>query len=360
MSVSKIVLTGGPCAGKTTALSIIEQKLTEKGYKVIVVSESATEMMQSGFSSSDLGVKDFENYIIDWQIAKENIAFQAADHFQKAIILLDRGIPDCMAYMNKNDYIDALKRHGLSLQETLNRYDAVFHLVTTADGAEKFYTCANNTVRKEKDLESARKSDKATQNAYIGHPHLRVIDNETDFSGKITKLCSEIFNALGEPVPLEIERKFLIQKPTDEKLKQLGAVEQKITQAYLTPNGKTERRIRQRGTDSDFTYYYTEKTTLSDLKRIERERKITKNEYLNLLTEAKKILHKNRWCFLQNGLYFELDTFDDASDKALLEIELNQENQQIKLPDWCQIIKEVTNDSNYRNTAIAQNGFPKG
>ena len=45
MSISKIVLTGGPCAGKTTALSMIEQKLTEKGYKVIIVTESATEMM---------------------------------------------------------------------------------------------------------------------------------------------------------------------------------------------------------------------------------------------------------------------------------------------------------------------------
>ena len=32
--VGKIVLTGGPCAGKTTALSTIEQELTDRGYRV--------------------------------------------------------------------------------------------------------------------------------------------------------------------------------------------------------------------------------------------------------------------------------------------------------------------------------------
>lgn len=359
MSISKIVLTGGPCAGKTTALSMIEQKLTEKGYKVIIVTESATEMMLSGFSPADLGDKDFENYLIDWQLAKENIAVEAAKHYPKAILLLDRGIPDCIAYMNKSDYLDALNNRGLSVERALNRYDAVFHLVTAADGAEKFYTCENNAARKEKDLDSAREADKKTQKAYIGHPHLRIIGNETDFTSKLAKLTSEIFSVLGEPVPLEIERKFLIEKPSDEELQNLGAVKQKITQAYLSPRGKTERRIRQRGTDSDYTYYYTEKTALSPLKRIERERKISKNEYLNLLTEAQKILHKDRWCFLDKGLYFELDTFNGVQDQALLEIELNQENQEIILPSWCKIIKEVTNSPDYRNITIAEKGFPK-
>ncbi len=359
MSVIKLVLTGGPCAGKTTALSTIEQKLSEKGYKVIIVSECATEMMLAGFSANELGAKDFENFIIDWQIEKEKIAFRAAQHFPKAVVVLDRGIPDCKAYMEEQDYLDALKRHQLSPEQTLNRYDAVFHLITAANGAEKFYTCENNAMRKEKDLDVARTADIKTQAAYIGHPHLRIIDNKTDFAGKISKLCAEVFTVLGEPVPLEIERKFLIERPSEEQLKKCGAVAQTITQAYLTPRGQTERRIRQRGTKSDFTYYYTEKTALSPTKRIERERKISKNEYLDLLTEAQKILHKTRWCFLDQGLYFELDTFADAPDKALLEIELNQENQEIKLPPWCHLIKEVTDNPAYRNTTIAEIGFPK-
>ena len=46
--VGKIVLTGGPCAGKTTALARIEQDLSEKGYHVFVVGESATELIKGG------------------------------------------------------------------------------------------------------------------------------------------------------------------------------------------------------------------------------------------------------------------------------------------------------------------------
>lgn len=42
------VLTGGPCSGKTTALSIIEQQLSKRGYYVLVVPESATELINSG------------------------------------------------------------------------------------------------------------------------------------------------------------------------------------------------------------------------------------------------------------------------------------------------------------------------
>lgn len=359
MSVNRIVITGGPCGGKTTCLSTLEQKLTQAGYKVIVVNEAATEMMLSGFSIPELGVKKFENLLVDWQVAKEDIALQAAETYKKSVIIFDRGIPDCMAYMDKNDYLEAIQRHHLTPESVNARYDAVLHLVTAADGAEKFYTCANNLARQEKDYDSARLADKKTQQAYVGHPHLRIIDNSTDFANKVQRLCGEVFSALGEPVPLEIERKFLIKRPGDEFLKHQGATQQKITQAYLTPRGQTERRIRQRGTDSDFTYYYTEKTALSPLKRIERERKISKNEYLNLLTEAQQILHKNRWCFLDQKLYFELDTFEDNPELALLEIELTQENQEIKLPKWCQVIKEVTEDSNYRNTSIAEKGFPK-
>ena len=35
MGFSKIVITGGPCAGKTTGLSYVERELTKLGYKVV-------------------------------------------------------------------------------------------------------------------------------------------------------------------------------------------------------------------------------------------------------------------------------------------------------------------------------------
>ena len=49
--VAKVVLTGGPCAGKTSALSKIESYFTERGYKVLIVGESATEIIKSGIKT---------------------------------------------------------------------------------------------------------------------------------------------------------------------------------------------------------------------------------------------------------------------------------------------------------------------
>ena len=48
VNVTRILLTGGPCAGKTTALAAIQQDLTQLGYKVLVVPEAATLIMKGG------------------------------------------------------------------------------------------------------------------------------------------------------------------------------------------------------------------------------------------------------------------------------------------------------------------------
>ena len=158
---------------------------------------------------------------------------------------------------------------------------------------------------------------------------------------------------------MEIERKFLIERPSEQVLLAHGAVPQKIVQAYLKPKDHVERRIRERGDENGFSCFYTEKKSISPTKRIEKEEKISQSKYMSLLTEAEHILTKTRWCFLEKGQYFELDIFDSVPDKALLEIELTNENQQISFPDWCKKIKEVTDLDEYRNYSIAQEGFPK-
>ena len=68
--VSKIVLTGGPCAGKTSALTKIEEELTEKGYKVFIVGESATELIKGGikpFGNNSIDCLDFQRIILKYQ-----------------------------------------------------------------------------------------------------------------------------------------------------------------------------------------------------------------------------------------------------------------------------------------------------
>ena len=72
--VGKIVLTGGPCAGKTTALSRIEQDLSENGYHVFVVGESATELIKGGikpFGDKPFDLVLFQKLILKYQLHPE-------------------------------------------------------------------------------------------------------------------------------------------------------------------------------------------------------------------------------------------------------------------------------------------------
>ena len=48
MEITKIVITGGPCAGKTTAMSWIQNAFIKKDYAVLFVPETATELISGG------------------------------------------------------------------------------------------------------------------------------------------------------------------------------------------------------------------------------------------------------------------------------------------------------------------------
>ena len=160
---------------------------------------------------------------------------------------------------------------------------------------------------------------------------------------------------MGIPTPIETERKFLIAKPSNEILLAFGSVQLDIIQTYLTRNNPdTERRIRQRGSNGEYSYFYTEKRTISPTQRVEVEKKISKDEYLSLLAEGEKTVRKKRYCFLYKNQYFELDIYPDWEDTAILEIELMDENQQIELPPELTLIKEVTGDPSYLNANLAR------
>lgn len=352
----EFVLTGGPCAGKTTALSVIEQVLTAKGYKVMIVPETATELINSGITPWELGQNVFQDILTNRSLNKEKTTREAARILCKdTVIIYDRGLMDGKAYTELENFIEILSHNLITYTDARDQYDAVFHLVTAAEGAEESYTLANNKARTETP-EQARKADLKTRNAWVGHPHLRVIDNSTPFKEKIDRLIKEVFSVMGLPVPVEIERKYLIKKPDLAMLETTeGVVKTNILQTYLkTTTPGIERRVRQRGDGSSFSYYYTEKITLSDLSRQETERKITVQEYLSFLLEGEKKLRKDRYCFVYENQYFELDIYPDWEDEAILEIELTEETQEVDIPNWIQVIREVTGDFNYKNVNLAK------
>ena len=360
VKISKIVLTGGPCAGKTTALTWINNYFSKRGYTVLFVPETATELITNGVAPWTCGTNyDYQTFQMKLQKVKEQIFDDAARTMKsdKIIIVCDRGILDNKAYMKDVEFKRLLKEFGTNETKERDSYDAVFHLVSAAKGKQEVYTLANNAARTES-VEDAKKLDDKIISAWTGHPHFRIIDNSTEFEEKLERLLKEIASFLGEPEPFEIERKFLIAYPNIKELENMpNCTKVDITQTYLKSEGDTERRVRSRGIDGDYLYYLTEKRKISNLKRIETERKLTQDEYLALLMESDNKLHtihKTRFCLSENNQYFEIDIYPEWDNQAIMEIELSSEDETIKTPGFIKIIKEVTDDESYKNYQMAK------
>ena len=360
MQIQKIVITGGPCAGKTTALSWIANDLPQKGYRVVFVPETATELIGGGITPWGCGTNlDYQRCQMELQLEKERLFERGARTIpaDKVLIICDRGTMDNKAYMTKEEFEQILRELHTSEVELRDRYDAVFHLVTAAKGATEAYTLANNAARYET-VEQAVALDDRIVAGWMGHPHLRIIDNTTNFEKKLERLLHEILSFLGEPEPLEMERKFLIEYPDISWLeRQPNCRKVDITQTYLLSNPGEEVRVRQRGYDGNYTYYETRKKPIDGLKRVELERKLTRKEYLKRLVKAdpnKRTIRKTRYCLMYQGQYFEIDVYSFWSDRAVVEIELSDEHAPVTLPPELKIIREVTDDPAYRNAAMAQ------
>ena len=341
--VVKIVITGGPCAGKSTAMSWIQNAFTAKGYEVLFVPETATELINGGVAPWTCGSNlDYQKGQMKLQLEKEKVFGNAAASMkaERVLIVCDRGALDNKAYMTLAEYnavLDHLKTNEIELRDN---YDAVFHLVTAETPAQ------------------ARELDDRLISAWTGHPHLRVIDNSTGFEEKMKRLIAEISNFLGEPEPYEIERRFLIEYPDIAGLEaDPNCRRVEIIQTYLRSEPGVEVRIRQRGADGQYIYYKTVKKPISDMKRIEIEERLSQAEYLSLMMEADtsmRQIRKTRFCLTYEGQYFEIDVYPFWQDKAIAEIELGDEEQEISFPKFLKVIREVTGEEKYKNSYLAK------
>ena len=356
MRLHKIVITGGPCAGKTTALSWIQNAFSRRGYRVLFISETATELISGGVAPWTCGSNvDYQKGQVSLQLAKEAVFERAARTMDadKILIICDRGALDNKAYMTKEEWqqvLDALGRNEVDLRDT---YDAVFHLVTAAKGANSAYTLANNAARYETEQEACDLDDRIIA-SWTGHPHLRIIDNSTDFEAKLERLLAEMVSFLGDPDPFEVEHKYLIEYPDLEMLESLPyCTKVEIVQTYLISQPGTQIRIRRRGSDGHYIYYRSEKRHLTDTRRVELEERLTEDEYKKELKNADpevSPIHKTRYCLAEKNRYYEIDIYPQWKHQAILEIESRQE---VALPDYIKVIREVTGDKSYSNFALA-------
>lgn len=162
---------------------------------------------------------------------------------------------------------------------------------------------------------------------------------------------------------IETERKFLIEMPERETLNsQTDLRVRQMVQTYLEYRGNTERRVRKIEESGVISYIYTEKRPIDGVKisRFEEEREISAEEYEELMSERVSELTKTRCSFPYRGHIVEIDVYpyeiggDALVGKAVLEVELSDENESFDLPEWIRVIKELTGTREFSNKALAK------
>ena len=362
--IKRIVLTGGPCAGKTTALVKVTEHFTNLGYKVFTVPEVPTMVTQSGWNYLTEN-KDFyyegELVILQLQLALEDSVQRMAETVlkdQPCVIICDRGTMDISAYIDTAMWEELAARVGFTTQQLRDRYDAVLHLVTAADGAEQFYTTANNANRyeqaNEEGLRIARMLDRKVLDAWSTHPHVRVIDNTSDFDQKLTRVLNEISQVLELTLPRLEESKYLVEITDDITVK---TIESDITQTYLVADPDCEVRLRRKNQDGQITNTLTTTKFLSPTEKLITERIVTNSLYETMLQQAdpyRSTIVKHRRSFIWQGQYFELDSFQQPVDGlVILETKGTLDSTEISFPPFLRVKENITGNTTYYNHNIA-------
>lgn len=174
----RIVLTGGPGGGKTTAADLFRREI---GDEVVIVPESATTLFAGGFprSHDDHAQRSTQRAIFEVQRSLEDI--QAAD-FPDRVLLCDRGTVDGGAYWP--DGVDEFfQLMGTTRDAELARYDAVLFFETAAVGDVRIE--GGNRYRVESNAE-AIELDGRLRDIWSVHPRFFLIPHNPSFLRKIT------------------------------------------------------------------------------------------------------------------------------------------------------------------------------
>lgn len=367
LPVSKVVMEGGPCAGKTSGVNHAVCRAAEHGIIIVVVPEVATIFKSGGLHPKDFSDVVYQQAVFETQLRNEKtfsemgLALQKR-HQKRVVLVCDRGLLSGAAYLQSDEpLVDFQKKildpMGMSVEQIRSQYLGVVHLVTAADGAEEHYTLENNKQARDESPELARYFCKRSQRAYLGMEEHITIPNiqnglPISFEEKKQQFTQSVFKIMGVPYFLQNERKFILNDFNPEDIPvPYEAIE--IEQYYLNSAPRIETSIRKRTWMGSSAYYLRTKQGLIKGDRIRTSEVISKREFYQLLERQASdtgVVQKFRYCFNAEHTYYKIDKFSKPSGiETMLEVYGNAE-----IPSFLSIKKEVTEDVKYRNAVFAK------
>ena len=188
-----ICLTGGPGGGKT---SLIEELIRQpiKGSKFVGLPEAISLTGQLGFSPQE---QRFQRVMVHMQMALEDGLQRALTDPADTVILCHRGSLDPLAYWLDRGWEEEafFAYSGTSREEHYQRYTAVLHLVTAADGAEEHYTRWPEAHRPET-IQDAVRLDRLLNRVWRDHTKYFKVDNQGRNWAQKSELARHIISSL--------------------------------------------------------------------------------------------------------------------------------------------------------------------
>ncbi len=155
----------------------------------------------------------------------------------------------------------------------------------------------------------------------------------------------------------EIEKKFLIRYPSDELLSLIDEKKRsRIVQTYLLSDEGITARVRRREYSDRVEYTKTEKKRIDFISCFEDETELSEPEYKKELEKAdqnRTPIEKERALLDFGGHTFEIDLYPFWNDRAIMEVELQNEDEAFEIPPSIEVIKDVTEDKRYKNARLA-------
>lgn len=174
----RVVVTGGPGGGKTTAADLFRREL---GDEVVIVPESATLLFSGGFPryGDDAAVRAAQRAIYAVQCGLEDT--QAA-RYPGRILICDRGTVDGTVYWPDGSPDGFFEDVGTALERELARYDAVIFFESAAVGGISIE--GGNPIRTES-VREAVDVDRRLRDVWSRHPSFLFIPHNQSFFKKV-------------------------------------------------------------------------------------------------------------------------------------------------------------------------------
>lgn len=193
-------------SGKSSALALLRDRLTTRGFQVLTVPEMATHLLTNsdGFQPEWVGTDAqvrMQRIFVDFQLAQEEAFNEVAKLHptKRAVLILDACTMNPKVYLSDEQWEKALKFPGLpalSEENLIARYDLVIHMITCAHGGHYEWGPGSNNPGRYHDREQAKEHDQRSLEVFSAHPQLRVVPHFADFDEKIETVAQFVNDAL--------------------------------------------------------------------------------------------------------------------------------------------------------------------